>query len=71
MIVGTLTPQMWRSIWQLLIAMVLYTGLTIVTFGIKVPSGLFIPTMTVGEVPIYTKTGLFYYLYDSGWISEV
>ena len=30
--------------------MLLYMALTIVTFGIKVPSGLFIPSMTVGAI---------------------
>ena len=48
MIVGTLTDEMRASIGKLILTMILYTGLTVVTFGIKVPSGLFIPTMTVG-----------------------
>ena len=49
MIVGGMTSEMKNSVIQLLLVMVLYTLLTIVTFGIKVPSGLFIPTMTVGK----------------------
>ena len=48
MIVGGMTSEMKNAVIQLLLVMVLYTMLTIVTFGIKVPSGLFIPTMTVG-----------------------
>ena len=49
MIVGTLTNEMRSSIGKLVLTMVLYTALTIITFGVKVPSGLFIPTMTVGK----------------------
>ena len=50
MIVGEMTPEMRHSVVQLILVMILYTLLTIVTFGIKVPSGLFIPTMTVGAI---------------------
>ena len=50
MIVGEMTPEMRHSVIQLILVMILYTLLTIVTFGIKVPSGLFIPTMTVGAI---------------------
>ena len=49
MIVGYLTPEIWSAIWKLVLTMVLYTALTVITFGIKVPSGLFIPTMTTGS----------------------
>ena len=49
MIVGYLTPEIWSAIWKLILTMVLYTALTVITFGIKVPSGLFIPTMTTGN----------------------
>ena len=49
MIVGYLTPEIWSAIWKLILTMVLYTALTVITFGIKVPSGLFIPTMTIGK----------------------
>ncbi len=50
MIIGGLSPEIVRSIVGLLLAMLLYIVLTIVTFGIKVPSGLFIPSMTVGAI---------------------
>jgi len=50
MIVGYLTPEIWSAIWKLVLTMVLYTALTVITFGIKVPSGLFIPTMTTGAI---------------------
>ena len=49
MIVGEMTSEMKSAIVSLVLVMVLYTLLTVVTFGIKVPSGLFIPTMTVGK----------------------
>ena len=48
MIVGYLTPEIWSAIWKLVLTMTLYTALTVIAFGIKVPSGLFIPTMTTG-----------------------
>ena len=50
MIVGEMTSEMKGAIVSLVLVMLLYTLLTVVTFGIKVPSGLFIPTMTVGAI---------------------
>ncbi|XP_071786875.1 H(+)/Cl(-) exchange transporter 5-like isoform X4 [Asterias amurensis] len=38
------------ALWQLPLAMVLQGILTIFTFGMKVPAGLFIPTMAVGAI---------------------
>ena len=52
MIVGEMTSEMKSAIISLVLVMVLYTLLTVVTFGIKVPSGLFIPTMTVGKLEL-------------------
>ncbi len=38
----------WTAVWQLFLAMVVKGLLTIFTYGIKVPAGLFIPSMFVG-----------------------
>lgn len=37
-----------KAIWQLILAMVFKIIITIFTFGIKVPAGLFIPSMAIG-----------------------
>lgn len=37
-----------KAIWQLILAMVFKIIMTIFTFGIKVPAGLFIPSMAIG-----------------------
>ncbi|XP_052793749.1 H(+)/Cl(-) exchange transporter 4-like isoform X2 [Mya arenaria] len=39
-----------RALWQLFLAMVFKGIITIFTFGMKVPSGLFIPSMAVGAI---------------------
>ncbi|XP_064607560.1 H(+)/Cl(-) exchange transporter 4-like isoform X2 [Liolophura sinensis] len=39
-----------RSLWQLALALVFKAVITIFTFGIKVPAGLFIPSMAVGAI---------------------
>ncbi|EDV19344.1 uncharacterized protein TRIADDRAFT_33732 [Trichoplax adhaerens] len=41
-------PQVLRSLWLLALAMLLKAFVTIFTFGIKIPAGLFIPSMAVG-----------------------
>jgi chloride channel 3/4/5 len=46
------SPGSWEHAWPvakaILIAMMVKGGLTVVTFGIKVPAGIFIPTLGVG-----------------------
>jgi len=45
-------PGSFEKVWpvakSILVAMVVKGGLTIVTFGIKLPAGIFIPTLGVG-----------------------
>ncbi|XP_061816891.1 H(+)/Cl(-) exchange transporter 5 isoform X3 [Nerophis lumbriciformis] len=38
------------ALWQLALALIFKMLITIITFGIKVPSGLFIPSMAVGAI---------------------
>lgn len=40
--------QVWPVVRAILVAMIVKGALTIVTFGIKVPAGIFIPTLGVG-----------------------
>lgn len=40
--------RIWPVAWSILVAMIVKGGLTIVTFGIKLPAGIFIPTLGVG-----------------------
>ncbi|KAJ6499237.1 chloride channel [Mycena sanguinolenta] len=40
--------HVWPVVEAILVAMIVKTALTIVTFGIKVPAGIFIPTLGVG-----------------------
>eukprot|EP00118_Oscarella_pearsei_P020540 m.223290 g.223290 ORF g.223290 m.223290 type:complete len:844 (+) comp39981_c1_seq22:40-2571(+) len=47
-IFGSSTPELWKAVWELAVACVFKGAITIFTFGIKVPAGLFIPTMFVG-----------------------
>ncbi|ESO94097.1 hypothetical protein LOTGIDRAFT_145169 [Lottia gigantea] len=39
-----------RALWKLMLALLFKALITIFTFGIKVPCGLFIPSMTVGAI---------------------
>ena len=45
-------PGSYRHVWPVVesiaVAMIVKAGLTIVTFGIKLPAGIFIPTLGVG-----------------------
>lgn len=45
-------PSEFKNVWPIistiLVAMVVRAGLTVVTFGIKVPAGIFIPSLAVG-----------------------
>ncbi|XP_038056734.1 H(+)/Cl(-) exchange transporter 4-like isoform X1 [Patiria miniata] len=43
-------PGLIAAMWQLPLAMILQGILTVFTFGLKVPAGLFIPTMAVGAI---------------------
>ncbi|XP_059383660.1 H(+)/Cl(-) exchange transporter 5-like [Carassius carassius] len=43
-------PGLYTAMWQLVLALVLKMVFTVVTFGMKVPSGLFIPSMAVGAI---------------------
>ncbi|RDB25370.1 H(+)/Cl(-) exchange transporter 5 [Hypsizygus marmoreus] len=47
-----LDPSTFKNIWPviraILVAMIVKAGLTVVTFGIKVPAGIFIPSLGVG-----------------------
>lgn len=40
--------QVWPLVQAILVAMVMKGALTIITFGIKLPAGIFIPTLGVG-----------------------
>lgn len=45
-------PQEWQQVWPvvqaILVAMFMKGALTIITFGIKLPAGIFIPTLGAG-----------------------
>ncbi|XP_054851991.1 H(+)/Cl(-) exchange transporter 5 isoform X1 [Eublepharis macularius] len=43
-------PGVHMAMWQLALALILKVFITIFTFGMKVPSGLFIPSMAVGAI---------------------
>ncbi|XP_041067284.1 H(+)/Cl(-) exchange transporter 4 isoform X2 [Carcharodon carcharias] len=43
-------PGVYAAIWQLALALVFKIVITIFTFGMKMPSGLFIPSMAVGAI---------------------
>ncbi|XP_049885114.1 H(+)/Cl(-) exchange transporter 5 isoform X2 [Pectinophora gossypiella] len=43
-------PGVYRAIWLLLLALVLKLVMTVFTFGIKVPCGLFIPSLALGAI---------------------
>ncbi|KAJ7251496.1 chloride channel [Mycena haematopus] len=42
------SSHVWPVVQAILVAMIVKTALTVVTFGIKVPAGIFIPTLGVG-----------------------
>ena len=42
------SEEVWSVVQAILVAMLVKTILTIVTFGIKLPAGIFIPTLGVG-----------------------
>ncbi|XP_053129770.1 H(+)/Cl(-) exchange transporter 5 isoform X2 [Hemicordylus capensis] len=43
-------PGVYKAMWKLALALLLKVFITIFTFGMKVPSGLFIPSMAVGAI---------------------
>lgn len=43
-------PGVYTAMWQLILALILKVFITVFTFGMKVPSGLFIPSMAVGAI---------------------
>ncbi|CAF94486.1 unnamed protein product, partial [Tetraodon nigroviridis] len=43
-------PGLYTALWQLALALLFKMLITVVTFGMKVPSGLFIPSMAVGAI---------------------
>ncbi|XP_071951740.1 H(+)/Cl(-) exchange transporter 4-like isoform X2 [Antedon mediterranea] len=43
-------PGLYTAMWQLSLALVFKAVITVFTFGIKVPAGLFIPSMAVGAI---------------------
>ncbi|XP_069067968.1 H(+)/Cl(-) exchange transporter 5 isoform X2 [Pleurodeles waltl] len=43
-------PGVYTAMWQLFLALILKVFITVFTFGMKVPSGLFIPSMAVGAI---------------------
>ncbi|XP_037035268.1 H(+)/Cl(-) exchange transporter 5 isoform X7 [Bradysia coprophila] len=43
-------PGVYRAIWLLILAFIVYLILTIFTFGMKVPCGLFIPSLCLGAI---------------------
>ncbi|XP_073692413.1 H(+)/Cl(-) exchange transporter 5 [Garra rufa] len=43
-------PGLYTAMWQLALALVFKMFITVATFGMKVPSGLFIPSMAVGAI---------------------
>lgn len=43
-------PGVYKAIWLLILAFIVYLTLTIFTFGMKVPCGLFIPSLCLGAI---------------------
>nr|XP_021156426.1 H(+)/Cl(-) exchange transporter 5 isoform X1 [Columba livia] len=71
-------PGVYTAMWQLALALIMKVFITIFTFGMKVPSGLFIPSMAVGAIAGrllgVAVEQLAYYHHDwpifSGWCSQ-
>lgn len=43
-------PGVYKAIWLLILAFILKLALTVFTFGMKVPCGLFIPSLCLGAI---------------------
>ncbi|XP_053931940.1 H(+)/Cl(-) exchange transporter 5 isoform X2 [Cuculus canorus] len=71
-------PGVYTAMWQLALALVMKVFITVFTFGMKVPSGLFIPSMAVGAIAGrllgVAMEQLAFYHHDwaifSGWCSQ-
>lgn len=48
--IGTAGPGVYRAIWQLFFALIVQVALVTFTIGVKVPSGLLIPSMSIGAI---------------------
>ena len=48
--IGLAGPGVHRAIWQLFFAMIVQVALVTFTIGVKVPSGLIIPSMSIGAI---------------------
>ena len=42
------TPDQWRISNSLLLATIIRIGLVVITYGCKVPAGIFVPSMAIG-----------------------
>ena len=40
----------YESIWKLFLALAFYLVMLVFTFGVKVPCGLFVPSLTIGAI---------------------
>lgn len=40
----------YEAIWKLILALIFYLVMLVITFGIKVPCGLFVPSLTIGAI---------------------
>ena len=49
----SLPLQVYTAMWELSLALIFKMVVTIVTFGIKVPAGLFIPSLAMGAIVGY------------------
>lgn len=47
---GPAGPGVYRAIWQLFFALIVQVVLVTFTIGVKVPSGLLIPSMSIGAI---------------------
>ncbi|XP_008318703.1 H(+)/Cl(-) exchange transporter 5 isoform X1 [Cynoglossus semilaevis] len=69
---------LYTALWQLALALLFKMMITVITFGMKVPSGLFIPSMAIGAIAGrllgVAMEQLAYYNHDSlifkGWCSQ-
>lgn len=43
-------PGVYRAVWLLMLALAVKLVMTVFTFGIKVPCGLFIPSLALGAI---------------------
>lgn len=48
--IGLAGPGVHRAIWQLFAALIVQVALVTFTIGVKVPSGLIIPSMSIGAI---------------------